>query len=129
MPVKWLGIEKVQGNLNRHLAGIKNGTRRGMHKAVLLIKGRALKLTPVSLHGGHLRGGAYTDVFKRGTRITGVNGYQAAYAPSVHEMLRSPSGKPIKWTKKGTGAKFLERPWKESAGEVRKILIENGRVK
>jgi hypothetical protein len=129
MPVRVTGVDEVVRNLNKQIAGIKVRSKGGMYKSVLLVKGKAIKLTPVRT--GNLRQSAYSDVFlrKMGNEIVGEIGYQAAYAPFVHEMTVSRSGNPIRWTKPGTGPKFLERPLKSSTKQIIQILERDARVR
>jgi hypothetical protein len=103
----------VLRNLNREIKRIRGRSRRGMHKAVLIVKAAALPKTPVDT--GHLRSSAYTNVFPGRGGVTpaliGEIGYTASYAVYVHEINKA-------YRAGGTGWKYLERALKEKSKEV-----------
>jgi hypothetical protein len=51
-------------------------------------------------------------------------GYGANYAAAVHEMMQAPSGKPINWTRPGSGPKFFEASLKRNEPKI-KFILEN----
>ena len=73
-------------------------------------------LTPV--HYGTLAGSwTQLPVRMEGNQIIqefGYGGAASAYAMYIHELLESPTGKPINWTKAGSGAKYLENPTRKA---------------
>ena len=68
----------------------------GVRAAALLIRGEAQRITPIDT--GNLKASAFTRVVREGNLVRGVVGYQAAYAPFVHEMIdaqfQSPKAEP-----------------------------------
>lgn len=77
-------------------------------------------LTPVE-HGTLAGSGTVLPPALNGNRISvtlGYGGPASAYAMYVHELLESPSGKPINWTKAGSGAKYLENPTRKAIPQI-----------
>lgn len=85
--MKLEGMDKVLGNLNRAIAGIKGRTYAGLLKAGLFVQGEAMKETPRDT--GHLVGSAYTQGLEKGERPVVEIGYSASYAPFVHEINKN----------------------------------------
>jgi hypothetical protein len=141
-----VSLEQVIANLNAEVARIESTSESNMIKAMILIKRASLKRTPVK--HGNLRRSCDTRVYVEGKRIVGEIKYGADYAVYVHEMgyerrttvsvssgmFGSEGGneaswldmegeeevqtRTIHWTKKGTGAKFLERALKENTAAI-----------
>lgn len=106
------GTDKVLKNLNSELSKIKTVTKARLFACGLLVKGRAVKITPIKT--GNLRGSAYVTPVEETARGGVVEiGYTAYYAPYVHEMPVS-----YNYTKSGTGPKFLEKALRESRKEI-----------
>ena len=49
-------------------------------------------------------------------------GYWANYAAAVHEMMQSVTGKPINWSRPGSGPKFLEASLKRNSTRILMIV-------
>lgn len=113
--VKVTGTEKVLRNLNLEMKKIKRLTKSRLYACGLLVKNRAVKITPIKT--GNLRGSAYVTPIDTAAGPQVEIGYTAYYAPYVHEMPED-----YNYTKAGTGPKFLERGLKQAIGEINKIL-------
>lgn len=77
-------------------------------------------LTPVD-HGTLAGSGAVMPPEMNGNKISvtlGYGGAASAYAMYIHELLESPSGKPINWSKSGSGAKYLENPTRKAIPQI-----------
>lgn len=113
------GVDLVLKRLNAEIQGIQGRTKAGMRAAALLVKGRAMRLTPVAT--GHLKGSADTQVYDTSMGPAADVYYTAFYAPFVHEIdknYRSP----------GTGWKFLERALSRSEKEIVEIIARTAKV-
>jgi hypothetical protein len=79
------------------------------------------QIVPV-LTGALMNTGKVTLPVEDGSGVIEVTvGYgdeSVGYALYVHEELNAPSGGPIKYTRPGSGPKYLERPALEQAGEL-----------
>jgi len=53
----------------------------------------------------------------------GYGGAASAYAMYIHELIESPSGNPINWTKTGSGAKYLENPTREAIPDIERRIF------
>jgi hypothetical protein len=111
------GIDSVLAQINRRVAAMKAKSRGAMREAVLLVRGRSQRLTPVDT--GNLKGSAYTEVSAKISSVTGVIGYQAFYAVYVHERVQHGSRSQRFNVQHKTGqAKFLETALKESERDI-----------
>jgi hypothetical protein len=110
--VWFTGTEEVVRNINRSIAKMKNGSVAGMRLAVQLVKERTLPITPVKT--GNLRGGMFAEVRRSGTRVEGVDGFTASYAPFVHEV-QATHDSPTQW-------KFLEEGLRRSAPDIPRVM-------
>ena len=122
MTVKVKGQAKVLANLNKQILKIKGRTLKGLYTAALLVKNRAVKITPYRL--GNLAGSAYVTPVKSLTKPIVEIGYTAVYAPIVHEMPAS-----YNYTKPGTGPKFLEKALRSSAKDIIEIIKKEAKIK
>ena len=119
-----VGMAGVITGINAEIAKIGLVEKRNMAKAMIFLKGKVLPVTPESGHNqgqGNLRGSCYTRVYDTPAGPVGEIGFTAEYAIYVHEMGIDPP-KVINWTTAGTGNKFLERPMKENANSLVKII-------
>ena len=110
MSVKVEGLDTVMRNLNAEIGGIKDRSMAGLLAAGLTVQGESQKRVPVEY--GNMRAGAYTQKAQDDENYVEV-GYQAAYAPFVHENMEMklkgqprPSGLGTYWNP--GGPKFLE---------------------
>jgi len=119
------GIQEVSENINAALALIKARSAAGLTLAAKYVLNDAdsgtSPLVPEDL--GPLRASHFQ------TSHTSTNGdpyvrlgYNANYAAAVHEMMESPSGKPINWTRPGSGPKFLEASLKRNEKKILEIV-------
>lgn len=82
-------------------------------------------LTPVD-HGTLAGSGTVLPPEMNGNKIgvtLGYGGPASAYAMYVHELLESPSGKAINWSKSGSGAKYLENPTRKAIPEIERRIF------
>jgi len=107
MAVNKHGLDNILDNLNSEIGRIQGLNEQGLLSAALLVKGEAQRRTPVDT--GNLKNSAYTDS-EGGNDPAAVIGYQASYAPFVHEDLeaRHDNGE----------AKFLERALNENQDRI-----------
>ena len=115
------GLDDVMRNLQRELDGIKDRSRTGFIAAGAFIQGEAMAITPVEF--GTLVNSAFSVTTPPGAPIVTTIGYTASYAPYVHEM--PPTNK---FTKPGTGPKFLERPLRDNQQEIINIVRNHGKL-
>lgn len=54
----------------------------------------------------------------------GYGGAASAYAMYIHELTESPSGKPINWSKAGSGAKYLETPTRRAIPFIERRIFQ-----
>lgn len=114
------GKRQVIRNTVIQVSNMKNRTRAGMWRAVFLVKGQALRMTPVAT--GHLRGSCDTDVISTSNKVTGMIWYSATYAIWVHEINKN-------YRAPGTSWKYLERALAENSRQVMKILEDTARIR
>lgn len=100
------GVDEINANLKKAIKISLDGTFAGLVEAAIFIQGEAQDITPHKT--GILVGGSFTDHDR--DQMAGRIGYTADYAAFVHEMPDpTASGKPVNWSKEGTGNKFLEK--------------------
>jgi len=92
-----------------------------LHQEALRILAEATQITP--LKESTLRKSGKVDRKKKGYII----GFYTKYAAAVHEMGHGPAtkGKEITWTAPGTGAKFLEKPFRKAKKDMGKRFLEH----
>lgn len=115
--IYFIGLKKVQANLNREIKKIKGRTKTGLWQAALVIRRRAQQLTPVDT--ANLKGSAYTQAWDSPLGPGAEIGYTASYAPFVHEVQAS--HRVGQW-------KFLETAMKEKSAEVLDIIKRHAKV-
>ena len=111
--VKVTGVEAILRNLTRTKQQQAKGMERGLVKAGLMLQRASQKVVPVDT--ANLKKSAFTRKEKSGFSTVVLVGYTANYAIYVHEDLEA-SHKP------GKIAKYLERPAREHAKEIRAII-------
>jgi len=119
------GIENVTENINAALMGIKRRSAAGLILAAKLVLNDAdsgtSPLVPEDL--GFLRQSGFQTAH---TKPNGdpyvVLGYNKNYAAAVHEMMQSPSGKPINWSRPGSGPKFLQASLRRNTQKILEIV-------
>jgi len=119
------GIENVARNINLELMKLKARSSAGLVEAATLILNDANKTSPtVPVDFGILRASTFvTPLLTPKTKDPYVVlGYGTNYAAAVHEMMESPSGKPINWSRPGSGPKFLEASLKRNSAQVIHII-------
>jgi len=119
------GIEDVTKNINAALMEIQNRSAAGLVLAAKTVLNDADSGTSplVPEDFGPLRSSTFTTSRKKANGDPFVRlGYNANYAAAVHEMMESPSGKPINWTRPGSGPKFLEASLKRNEQKILEII-------
>jgi hypothetical protein len=122
MAVRVRGGAALMRNLNIQIKAVENRSMRGLFAAGLLVKNRAVKLTPWDT--GNLAGSAYVQPASSSQGPAVEVGYTAAYAPFVHEMPSS-----FNFTKAGTGPKFLEKAIRKSQKEIIMLIQRAAMIK
>lgn len=120
------GIENVTRNINAVLMEMKGKSAAGLTAAANYILTDADSRTPplVPEDTGELRASKFaTPLQKPVTKEPYVVfGYSQNYAAAVHEMLFSPTGKPINWSRPGSGPRWFEASIKRNAPVVIQIV-------
>lgn len=122
------GVEDVARNMNKALERMKGKSTLGLLSAANFILTDAdIGRSPLVPHRtGKLRASRFAEPFKTAVGDPFVvYGYGANYAAAVHEMLTSPSGLPIDWTRPGSGPKFFEASIKRNSGKVLGIVAKH----
>ena len=124
------GIENVTAQINARLQNMKTTSGAGLIAAgaeVIRDADRTPPVVPVDTNT--LRQSQFVDNPANKKPVTGdpyVNlGYRTNYAAAVHEMLKSPSGKPINWKRPGSGPRFLEASLKRNVDKIFKIIASH----
>jgi len=116
------GLEEITKNLNAEIKKIQGRTFKGMRKVGLFIQGEAQEITPVEF--SPLINSAFTGTEQLGARFVTRVGYTIKYAPFVHEMPES-----NKFTKPGTGPKFLEKAVRNNQNQILNIIKSEADIK
>lgn len=111
---------EIEKNLRRILRRVDSDAFKGLHKVGAFIKGESIEIAP------HDKGDLIGSAFFRTDRALNIVrvGYTVKYAPFVHEMPND-----TKWSKPGTGNKFLEKPVKNNLKKIIEILWEQARIR
>jgi len=120
------GVEDVTRNINAALMEIQNRSAAGLVYAAKTVLNDADSGTSplVPEDTGFLRSSTFTTSHKKpsnGDPFVRL-GYNENYAAAVHEMMESPSGNPINWTRPGSGPKFLEASLKRNKDKILEII-------
>ena len=120
------GIETVNQGINRALLKLTATSMGGLVAAANYVLNDADVGTPplVPEDTGTLRNSRFVEPqTEMKSKITFVMlGYRTNYAAAVHEMMQSPSGAPINWTRAGSGPKWLEASLKRNADKILNIV-------
>lgn len=126
------GFDQVMANLNKEIGAIEDRSIGGLLAAGLKVQGESQGNVPVEY--GNLRAGAYTQKAPDDPSAVEI-GYQAAYAPFVHENMEMklkgrprPSGLGVYWGPSG-GPKFLERAVTDLQEEIVSTVANHASVK
>lgn len=119
------GARETKANISKELAERKRGARAGAMAAGHLVERRSKALVPREY--GNLVNSGYTQPDPDNPNGV-IVGYTANYAAAVHEKIGMklkgkprPSGKGVYWGPKGE-AKFLEKPFRESRDDIKRII-------
>ena len=123
MSARVKGVKPMQRKMREARARVERDALLALTTEAKTVMRKANSLTPKK--EGDLRASAETDRARREGRMLlvtmgfGRSGPSAAYALAIHEhpSQHSPpswGSKPIKFTTRGTGHKYLERPLRES---------------
>lgn len=126
------GIENVVANINRELMEIKARSEIGMVAAASFVLNDTDKTPPlIPIDQGDLRSSRFIKPLKKpGSGDPYVElGFGTKYAAAVHEMMQSPSGKPIKWKRPGSGPKFLQASLTRNATRIVEIISHFAEIK
>lgn len=120
------GVESVTAGINTVLRKMKISGHRGLLSAANYVLTDAdIGQSPlVPARTGNLRSSRFAEPLPS-EQPTVVFGYTANYAAAVHEMLISPSGKPIDWSRSGSGPKFLEASLKRNSEKIALIVAKH----
>lgn len=124
-------IDQVTANINAELQKMKKRSLLGLKVAAAEVLASADNVSPtVPMEFGILRGSTFIEGnTQAGTGDPYVDlGYGTKYAAAVHEMMQSPSGKPIKWKRVGSGPKFLEASLKRNSQKVVEIVAQFAKI-
>lgn len=118
MAEKITGIDVVLKRMNAKVRKMAASSRAGARVAALIVLRRSQQLVPVDTN--KLRASVFTNVRSDSTGAMAVVGYQAAYAPFVHEIMENkhPVGQ----------AKFLETALKEKEGEALQAWADAAKI-
>lgn len=126
------GIENVIRNVNAELMNMKGKTAVGLVEAANYILTDADSRTPplVPEDTGKLRDSVFASPHERPVTKDPyvIFGYSANYAAAVHEMLTSPLGKPINWSRPGSGPRWFEASIKRNALAVLHIVKKYAQI-
>lgn len=118
------GIEKVMANLNKEAIKISGKTMAGCIRGGILVRRHMSTVSPtIPIEFGNLEHSYFTQPFPSKNNPTLLIGFTANYAMVVHERKKgSPWGAgvvgEVKWTKPGSGPKFLESALKSNEKEI-----------
>jgi hypothetical protein len=122
------GIELVTANVNAVLKKMKLSGHAGLVSAANYVltdadRGQSPKIPALT---GTLRASRFAEPLTtaKGDPFV-LLGYSANYAAAVHEMMISPSGKPIDWTRPGSGPKFLQSSLTRNASKITAIVAKH----
>ncbi len=115
------GIDDLIGRLKgKVLADAKQNVSAELYQFGEEIMAESKAIVPVDT-GALMNTGKVTLPVEKGDVIEVTAGYgdeSTDYALYVHEELQAPSGGPIKYTRPGSGPKYLERPALAKASEL-----------
>jgi hypothetical protein len=121
MPMKIDGLDDLLGKLSKSmLADAKQEVAGELYRFGEEIMADSKEVVPVDT-GAMMNTGKVALPTENGDLIEVTLGYgdeSVGYALYVHEELQAPSGGPIKYTRPGSGPKFLSNPAISKAPEL-----------
>jgi len=121
------GLVKVNANLTREIANMKGRSATGMASALSFVRHASTEKVPWKT--GNLAGSVHTKVLNQPNGPIGAIWYTAEYAAIVHEINVSwRTGKPLNYSKAGTGWKFLERAISENHAVILDLLRKHSKI-
>lgn len=106
--MKLSGVARLQKRLSRMEGDVKKAVKGAVKESAKDLADASAEVCPVDEET--LLKSQYNEPMDDGMGAeVGYGGDAADYMNTVHEML----GEDVNWTKPGTGAKYLERPWVE----------------
>ncbi len=116
------GARHIKRNLKRLMKMIDTDLGQVLLETGVIIREQSMRQAPVDT--GNLVNSSYgPDFQKRAGKIIAVVGYQASYAPFVHEAVGR------KFKKPGAKAKFLEDPLNTYANRIRPLVLARLRAR
>jgi len=119
------GFDQIIKNLNIEILAMTQGSKEGLLQVAKYIR-RDMEVTqpfiPVDL--GHLEGTWSAEPITEGKKHGVKMGFSAGYALWVHEMV-DPN---IKWSKIGSGPKFLEKAINRNHDAILQIIADKTKV-
>lgn len=116
--VRTYGPAKVQARLQSRRTLWGKGVERGIKKAAAFLLRESKRIVPVDT--GALKASAHINIDGKDLRTNAYVLYATSYAGYVHEDLEANHAP-------GKTAKYLERPAKEKAREIRQIIRDECR--
>lgn len=130
------GMDAFITKLKQAKQAVVKGASRGMYRWAESVMTESKQIVPVD-SGALMNTGKVMTPVVQGNQITVELGYgdeAVGYALIVHEMIGDSPGShkavkhpiaphPIKWTRPGSGPKYLERPFVAKQSEVIPIII------
>jgi hypothetical protein len=115
--VKVRGKAVVMRNLKKAMQGIDSDLTRVLMETGVTIREQSMRQAPVDT-GNLINSSFGPELKKLGGKTVAVVGYQASYAPLVHEAVGKTFRKP------GAKAKFLEDPLMLYANKIRPEVLK-----
>ena len=121
------GLTVINANLSREIRGIKERSKTGMRSMLSFVRHASTEKVPWDT--GNLAGSVHTKVLDSPQGPIGAIWYTAEYAAIVHEVNVSwRTGKPLNYTKAGTGWKFLEHAISENHAVILDLLRKHSKI-
>ena len=120
------GFEQIIANLNKEILAMTNGSKEGLLHVAKHIRRYMETNTPyIPVDLGNLKASWQTHPIVQGKNHGLLMGFSANYALWVHEML-DPG---IKWSKPGSGPKFLEKAIIANHDDILQIIADKTKGK
>lgn len=119
--IKVVGTDKVLRNLAKANKQLTRALSAGIIDSTTFIERESNKIAPKDSGFMREQSSFTTDVNKKGSILIGRVGYDAMYAPFVHEMPESNN-----FTTSGSGPKFLEKTIKRR-NEILKVFFNTAK--
>ena len=119
--VRGLGVPTK--NIIKEVAGIEARILSCLMESADMIHESADTVPPkIPVKTGKLRESFFKEAVWEEDEVKVDFGYKAPYAAIVHEMGAGFLGKTIKWTREGSGAKFLDASMKRNKKKIKTCL-------